>query len=517
MLSEIFSKTSCKFNWLALRQTSTGFRAFLLKRSLIVNPMLSGRVRLEEHFDEFRKNRFFVDAWYRSSDGDSHVHKLLLARRSSFFSRAFQRVQVTELPVVLNISNRFDAIIEFIYTNRLSLERYNATELIEIYILACFYGVDNITSLLRDAITAEFLTSKHLQDKPEQILEWVQVYRSQNVTNTLEQLQSLIQEREEIVAESQLMFLDFIVTNWDYLSSGFLPRICQTLPTRLFAHVVRKVCNSNETVVELVDQFFEGLKSSDDRVVSEFDGLIDWSIPNAYRVFTKGALGWVRPEISRKELCDLLAARRRTIAAMRQEVNKLKTVTKASRWYVSHWCEQVRDASGLEKLPSVRLMEFVSTLGGAITRRDFSLYGFVRGQGSQALGKKEHGMFCADVLFDGSSSEERYFASDPLLPHSEFQISFEFCSFAFRVESIQLSLVKDLDESVEFVCAGAKGGSTMWHAKGTRPDSNTIEFIPSRKVGITSATISFSPKTQKIQTVIVVRAKRLEVIGTFAV
>ena len=483
----------------------------------------AARTHLLARFEEFRRKGLFTDGWYNVGEKEERVHKLVLARSSLFFAQAFQVISDEKLPVVLNLANKFDDIVTFMYTGSLNVSKGRDTGFLQLYAMACFYGVEDLAAMMKDAIDLELLGSEKWVGDREAVLDWLAGCRivSEDIDDYPPELEPVIREAKRRAQESQMTFIDRLLENWEYYVTEALDHLCQAVTPFLLAKAIQESGMPDEKIIELIDRYTQDLVQSDE--MSYFQDLVDWSKPGKFRLFTRSKLDWVAPKLGRAPLSELLTVRRETIRALTKEVQTIRSQKKprpVTRWFLFQWCGEIGAANQVQRLPPVPILDYIGTLGSLVQPLDVVTFGFIRPDCSSSLGQREHDRsFCEDTLFNRiRQPTARYFAADPLGAPKDFRIGMSFNRFQLRVDVVELFLhpKQTLDESACLVCHGMKEKSAAWQVEGSRSDPQVVRFTQTSSIApLVSIVISFAPEASDNPYPLIVRANRLEVTGRF--
>ena len=480
----------------------------------------TARKHLATRFEEFRRKCLFTDGWYTVGQKEVRVHKLVLARSSLFFAQAFQVISDEKLPVVMNLANKFDDIVTFMYTGSLTVPNIKDSGFLHLYAMACFYGVEDLAAMMRDAIDIELLGNEKWVGDRDILLDWLAGCRIVlgDIDNRTE-LEPVIREARQRGEELQMIFIDRLLENWDYYVTESLDRLCKAVTPFLLAKAIQRKGMPDDKIIELIDRYTQDLVQGDE--LSYFQDLVDWSEPGKFRLFTQSKLEWLAPKLARNPISELLTVRRQTIQALAKEVKTIKSQKKprpVTRWFLFQWCDEIGAANKVQRLPAVPILDYMGTLGRLVQPLDVVTFGFVTPHCSSSLGQRNvDETFCEDTLFN-RSIQHRYFTANPLGAPKDFRIGMSFNRFQLRVDTVELFLPpkQKFDDSACLICQGMKEKSAAWQIEGSRSDPQVVRFTQTSSITpLVSVVISFAPEACESPYPLIVRANRLEVTGRF--
>jgi hypothetical protein len=176
--------------------------------------MISAHVRIPWRFREFLDQRELIDFRYRIDQQWYPAHKVLLFRKSRFFSELFL-ISPCDSFIPSFDYGQFHAMISFIYDGVLERPPDMPT-VVRLYAVASFYGAVALQEILRDYISG-FLASRNANVNKQMITDLCSLYVAFQPANRSLPLRvrAAVDAR---LRDSQLVFADFIASGFPAFS-----------------------------------------------------------------------------------------------------------------------------------------------------------------------------------------------------------------------------------------------------------------------------------------------------------
>lgn len=297
------------------------------------------RSRLPVRAHEFFKQGFFLDVTLVSPYDRYRANRIFLANSSSYFRRVFQSNPGPEIEIPFDEGNIMKEVLNFLRSDKLTFTMRNFHFILK---AAEVYEIPS----LRDA--ALFCLRERVDTK--------------SFSNTVKFIaRSLIDVGlDDIACEYAPLFVSEMnhpANIFGYLSPRLLAAV-------LSQPDMNKVPLDDK--VAIIDDFIGDSKPTDERDMRVLEKFVDWTRPESYKLFTRFKCEWVTASTARPMLSKLLDVRRRTLAAMKAEVERAAPVV--GRWFPMSWMSSISNGIDETASPIVDIVKFASTLGGAISQ-----------------------------------------------------------------------------------------------------------------------------------------------------
>lgn len=301
--------------------------------------------RLVRSYDRFLRNGEFIDVIINSSNERKYPgHKIILANESKWFKDYFianksdDPVQVVNLPY--DPENSFDFLIQFVYTERLTLSVQNISNILAVSQYYKFNKLHMIASRFLNNILC--------------------------VENSVFLCTNLI--KNELYAYAVLIApifaQEFAKIQKKVHSELTLADIIECCNAQVFSEVLKQ--NSLDFVtrlekVQYIDDFVD-IKKIENLQDREFlASAIDWQQEDSYKIYLACKCDWIPSKIQRSLLCKVFDARRSTINNFKKETHHCPKTTGV--WSPLSWLTAISNGDICDKPPTVDLLEFFGTHG----------------------------------------------------------------------------------------------------------------------------------------------------------
>ena len=271
-----------------------------------------------------------------------------------------EKVQIVHLP--FNPDNIFTDIIQFIYSERLTITTKNMAQL---YACATYYKFEKL----------RFIVSRLFE-------------KSLCVENSLFLCSNLIKfgMDEGAVKIASIFANEFSKNLKGEESLLSIQQIFDCCSPRVLAEILKDPCLDFVTrnqKVQLIDQFCTNDLVLDDQNKEYLASVIDWTLKDSYKIYLSSQCDWLPSKIQRFILSDAFNARKNTLKSLSSTSNH--TPRKFGNWYLLSWLTALSKGEVSEKPPEVEAIKFMTTLGISDTRYDPELFTLIRSKSSELL------------------------------------------------------------------------------------------------------------------------------------
>lgn len=356
---------------------------------------MRGATRFSARFQEFREKNQFTDMKYIYQGTPHYVHRLILARESSFFdalirSKAAPSDSTQSCPLPLESPNKIDTIVDFMYTRRFSISATDCRGLAETLVTAAFYGVNSLVDLVKEHIQNILQTTTSDAEFSTRILELTKPF-AHVVTKNIENITDLIEAGRSRISEVEDIFKEVVSSRIDDLMSNQRAELAASVSPQLLAHALKASNHSSLDKIIVIEMFLKESEITDMSKFENFNEVVNWDEPGITDCFLKYSMSWAWPRITRREIGKILQRRKAILDNLKGE-----TKEKIGRWDVSERLKEVSDGSGCEEID---LVKHISTCGGLANQIDPVKIGWIDVKEQPALDQE----FMMNSIFDGGT------------------------------------------------------------------------------------------------------------------
>jgi hypothetical protein len=351
--------------------------------------------RLESRLDSYRHQGLFNDVVLVSGDQQYPCQRILLSRYCRWFERAFLENGLPAdgplvLPVPVNPNGILSQFIALLYVGECEISLQTLPPLLK---MAVFYESDILCSVFR------YFVQQATQDRTllQLAREFYRLDLAEDAVKLAPQLAPHFARLLNPTKEQQIFTFE---------------ELCESVSPKLFAAILKEPILKSEArewispdrLVGLIDRYVGGRVFDDLEDLEALASVVAWTEPDSFLHLVKHRCDWLPPHFARPLLSEVLTRRKRTLVSFEREAQR--AAASVSRWYPFAWLATLRDARPSRQSPTVSILEFVSTLGGATRPFNPRPFGFVTVfQSVEAIAPE----FEADGIFD----ETRYFMALP--------------------------------------------------------------------------------------------------------
>ena len=299
-------------------------------------------LRLPNRARQFFKEGQFIDVTLVSPEGRYGANRVFLAHFCGYFRRLFATDMSPEVHLPFDEHGIMSDVLAFLRSDKLNFNMRNfhyilkAAEVYEIPLLK-----ESVEFCLKECVTAK--TVKF-------------VTRALLDVGLVEQAC----QSAPLLAQDMKKLLDH---------GRDLGPLLQYMNPRVLAAVLMQPQFASMKVdnkIRMIDEFVgdKEIDSDDDRRVME--GFVDWSRPGSYKLFAKYRCAWVSAKLARPMLRKLIDVRRNSLRAMRSEMEQ--AASRVGRWSPFVWMTAIANGDDVQSAPTVDIVKFAATLGGAIEK-----------------------------------------------------------------------------------------------------------------------------------------------------
>ena len=366
---------------------------------------MKSKVPIPCKFQSYRENGYLIDCVIKFPEKDCPVHRLVLAKYSTFFRRLFAAGSSGDMFTFVpefNPQNCLMLAVDFLYTGKVAID---ASNVVAVLATAKHYEIP---------ILAECAASKYSELATEKT---ALTFAKQCVEYGVSEMDNKI---VRIIAEHFNSWPR--ETLFDSMNASFLAEVlrCEEKPEF-----------TSDEILSIIDQFHERTPVKEESDMEKLARTIDWTACDAYMFLARHKCKWVPPRIGRPLYRKMMVARRRTYYEWQRRTMQQNEASESSRWFTFAWAQEVRNATGRIETTS-NLIRFTSTLGSDRQPLAPTALGTIQIDGSPATQE-----FAIDYAFDGRP--DTYFMSILEEEHNKAPfVSFKFGQRAsFEVDSLK--------------------------------------------------------------------------------
>ena len=299
-------------------------------------------LRLPNRARKFFKQGLFIDVTLVSPEGRYGANRVFLANFSGYFRRLFAPDTSPEVRLPFDEHGIMRDVLAFLRSDKLNFNMRNFHYILK---AAEVYEIQPLKEAAQFCLK-ECVTPKTVKFATRALLDVGLVDQAcQNAPLLAQDMKKLMDHGRDLGALLQYMN----------------PRVlAAVLLQPQFASM--KI----EHKIKMIDDFVgvKELDNEEDRRVME--GFVDWSRPGSYKLFAKYKCAWVSAKMARPMLRKLIDVRRNSYRAMRDEIEH--AASSVGRWSPFAWMTAIANGDEVRSAPTVDIVKFAATLGGAIEK-----------------------------------------------------------------------------------------------------------------------------------------------------
>jgi hypothetical protein len=334
----------------------------------LLSEMAAPRVlseRLESRLDSYRQHGLFTDVVLASGDERCPCQRVLLASYCRWFERAFLENPTPDGPLILaipvNPNGILSQFVALLYTGECEISLQTLPPLLK---MALFYESDVLSAVFR------YFVQQATQDHTllQLAREFYRLDLADDAVNLAPQLAPHFARLLNPTKEQRIFTFE---------------ELCESVSPKLFAAILKEPVLKSEAreclcparLVALIDSYVGDRVFEDLEDLEALASVVSWTEPDSFVHLVKQRCDWLPPKFARPLLSQILTRRKRTLVSFEREAQR--AAGSVSRWYPFAWLATLRDARPSRQSPTVSILEFVSTLGGAARRFNPRPFGFV--------------------------------------------------------------------------------------------------------------------------------------------
>ena len=390
-------------------------------------------LQLEPQGRFFRKDGKFLDVVLISGNKKYEAHRIVLAMNSSWFYEYFdQRKEIEKLEpnqkmvidLPCNPCDCFSVVLDSIYTGKLELTPKNAPS---IYKIVEFYGISKYVEPLKNYISKTISESTVLF-YANQFIKYEMFEQASILTHFIAKCIHAIFDQPNTSHRVTLKAIYENVNDGRVFAEALNDKKLRELTKEEIDAKLERRYNKalkiyNEKKEEKNDQkpnevaynkritfLTEDQKVS---IVDEYVGdrrmneeerealakVADWEKEDSYKYLVHYKCDWLPARISRELIKKILVIRKNSLDAFsKQSETALDPV---SRWYPFSWITSIAETDETLSTPVVKIIDFISTLGGVVNEFNPQEYGFINPEEEGTiLGVQHYKRFLVKNIFE---------------------------------------------------------------------------------------------------------------------
>ena len=373
--------------------------------------------RIASSFGTFRDSNLFTDLILRSGDRKYQVHRIFMAQSGGWFARALADLPVTEgkcprIDLPEDPKNTFETFLELLYTGKAEVTIRNIVELLK---LGVFYECEFVTRAMRYLIQT-IATEENCLELSKRFAEMGMIEDGVRLAPIVGCVFKKILENGRFARIGKSTFT--LTTIFESLA----PRVFAAA----FAEVLKEIDMNDQQRVEMIDRYAEGKEITDERDKAELGKLINWEAGLAYKYLVQYRCDWVPAGPYRRLAAQVLANRQQTLKRLTARAKSAPE--RVSPWFLAGWLTAISNATKIRVKcePVYRILDFITTLGGAVKPVDPLVFGFVEYRGSVEPMCRDcgvHQFFTADGYWMAKQRLDLRPCLGLRLPRGEFSVS----------------------------------------------------------------------------------------------